>query len=59
MQITLPQWICQKHGNVGPSVITSDIPEHGGQWCQICWIESLDAAGVHRCQAATPPHKDG
>jgi hypothetical protein len=35
-------WVvtCPKHGE-HPYVIRSNIKEHEGSWCQICWIESL------------------
>ena len=35
-------WVvtCPKHGE-HPHAITSNIKGHEGQWCQICWIESL------------------
>jgi len=35
-------WVvtCPKHGE-HPHAITSNIKGHEGQWCQICWVETL------------------
>jgi hypothetical protein len=35
-------WVvtCPKHGE-HPHAITSNIKGHEGQWCQLCWLESL------------------
>jgi hypothetical protein len=32
--------ICPKHGT-HPNYIQSSIPGHEGQWCMLCWLESL------------------
>ena len=36
----LPKINCPKHG-VHEHIITSTIIGHTGQWCQICWLETL------------------
>jgi hypothetical protein len=46
--IRSPTYSCPKHGNIGEQIINCSIPGHEGNWCQRCWAESLDAAGVHR-----------
>lgn len=35
-----PKYFCEKHGEVG-EVITSNIKDFEGAWCQRCFLESL------------------
>jgi hypothetical protein len=35
-----PKINCPKHG-IHHQMITSSVPGYEGQWCMLCWLESL------------------
>ena len=42
-----PRFACPVHGET-LNVISSTLPGHEGEWCQICAVDALDRLGVSR-----------
>lgn len=51
---SVKKYRCPVHG-VTEHVIHSNIPGHEGHWCQICWVDSFEKAGVSRVEEAPGP----
>ena len=51
MELNPKKFLCPKHGE-HEHVISSNIKGHEGNWCQICWLESLDRIGIPRVLTA-------
>lgn len=41
ISLKIPAIICDKHGRT-EHIISIKIKGHGGNYCQICWLESLN-----------------
>ena len=41
MELYNPKYKCPIHGTV-EAVLTSNIKDFEGEWCQLCWVEWLN-----------------